>query len=92
MQEYYDLDKQLFRVDFDARGTQPPLLGTGPSVDIRDMKTGKSTRYNRGTGEAYKGCVLFVVVSVVIFSSFVLFVCLFVLKASFHMIATLVFI
>lgn len=45
-QEYYDLDKQLYRRDSDRP------RGLGPGVDIRDMTTKKGTFYSKKTGEA----------------------------------------
>ena len=48
-QEYYDLDKHLYRVDSSGRPNRP--TGTDPSVVIRDMTTKNSTYYNRKTGE-----------------------------------------
>ncbi|XP_020626477.1 uncharacterized protein LOC110063821 isoform X2 [Orbicella faveolata] len=46
--EYYDLDKQLYRVDYNGRPNRPS--SNEPGVAIRDMENRNSTFYNRKTG------------------------------------------
>jgi len=43
---YYDLENNLYRVNLDARGTEPPVVGKGPVVDIRNFTSGVAYRYN----------------------------------------------
>jgi len=46
--EYYDLDKQMFRRDYSGRPNR--TRGSVPGSYIRDLKTKKSTYYDRMTG------------------------------------------
>ncbi|PFX25113.1 uncharacterized protein LOC111330756 isoform X1 [Stylophora pistillata] len=48
-QEYYDLDKHLYRKDSDGDPNQTTKTGAG--IDIRDRTTMKSTFYNKETGK-----------------------------------------
>ena len=50
-QEYYDLDKHLYRLDYNGRPNRPS--GSQPGVVIRDMSKKNSTFYNRKTGEIW---------------------------------------
>lgn len=49
VQEYYDLDKHLYRKDSDGDPNQTTKTGAG--IDIRDGTTMKSTFYNKETGK-----------------------------------------